>query len=523
MSRNSLWGFLLALSLFSAVLPACAAENGAVIVRKGKPVASGIYISAECEKNSSVRLAAKDLVTAIEKMSGANIAIVEIQDAGTVPNEPAVVLGNPAAELGAGLKTSSLWKDISRTVIGNGRILVAGESDLAVNGAVMNLLHEQGVRYFLPSNIPGDIGTVMPSKKTVAWPARDEESHPHIRGRRVWGHNVGAHDWAHAHASRKWVRRNMGVSPVKIPSSHAWGRLIPKKRRKPEYYAVKRYDGDGNPVRGGQFCVSHPDVPGEVARTIIERFRAEPQRLAQSISPNDGGGACVCLRCKALDPRGHLEPSSGKRALSDRYIYFFNKIADIVAQKYPNRYLAYLVYSDYSRAPVKYTKIHPMIVPVFAPIRYCRMHSMFNPLCEENIRLRHEIEKYARYAKHIGYYGYNYNLAETIVPFSKITTWSRNLPWLYNQGLFQATIETLGNWNTNGPHIYLATRYLWSGEDPKTIMEDYYEKLGGAAADPLRQYWETVDKAYRTADVHSGGFYGPEQVLTKPVLEKMEN
>ena len=164
-----------------------------------------------------------------------------------------------------------------------------------------------------------------------------------------------------------------------------------------------------------------------------------------------------------------------------------------------------------------------MIVPVFAPIRYPRMQSMFNPLSEQNIRNRNTMLKYMKLAKQFGYYGYNFNLAETVVPFSKISIYSKELPWLAEKGLLDATMETIGNWNTNGPHIYLSARYIYSGEEPSKIMDDYYEKLGGAAAPHIRAYWEGVDEAYRTADIHSGSFYGIEQIMTPQRLASAAN
>ena len=193
-----------------------------------------------------------------------------------------------------------------------------------------------------------------------------------------------------------------------------------------------------------------------------------------------------------------------------------------MAGEFPDRFLAFFVYSDYSRAPVKFTKLHPMLFPVFAPIRYSRIHSMFNPLCEQNIRLRNEIELYTQYATNCGYYGYNYNLAETIMPFSKVSIYSEDLPFLAKQGLAYASLESLGNWNSNGPHIYLSSRYIYSGEAPQAIMEDYYQKLCGSAASEVRDYWEAVDQAYRQADIHSGGFYGIEQVMTPERLGSLQ-
>jgi hypothetical protein len=505
-------------------LTAASAYADVVVVQDGATKVSGIY-TPKTTPGSLLHAVAKDLSYAIEKMSGAKVEVKEVEDTAKIPVGPAIVLGDLAAKLGAEPKSTSLWKDSMRTLVRGNRILVAGESDMAVSCAVMDLLHEQGVRFFLPSNIPGNIGEIMPAKKTLAWPDRDQERHPFIRARRVWGHNLGPNDeGVKRQTTSQWIRRTGGASPFEISVSHAWGHLIPADvaKAKPELFAINRYDEAGQPVRSGQFCVSNPEVAEIVSKTLIERFRKDPNLLSQSISPNDGGGQCICNNCVALDPPNYLEPTSAKPAISDRYIYFYNQLAERVAKEFGDRFLAFFVYSDYSRAPVKYTKLHPMLFPVFAPIRYSRIHSMFNPLSEPNLRLRGEIEVYMQYAKNCGFYGYNYNLAESIMPFSKVSIWSEDLPFLAKKGLAFASLETLGNWNSNAPHLYLGARYIYSGEDPQAIMDDYYQKLCGAAANELRAYWDAVDQAYRNADIHSGGYYGIELIMTSEKLSQLQ-
>lgn len=516
---RALW---FAVSVFGLVVGTSRAD--VTVVQDGKAKVSGIYIGKQAT-GSPAFFAAQDLSYAIEKMSGAKVEVKEIEDTTQIPSGPAIVLGEWAAKLGAEPRSTSLWKDSMRTVIGEGRILVAGESDMAVNCAVMDLLYEQGVRMFLPADVPGNIGEIMPQKRTLSWSDRDSERHPFVRARRVWGHNMGPGDaGARSGSHPQWIRRTGGASPFDISVSHAWGGLVASDvaKSKPELFAIKRYDEAGQPVRGGQFCVANPEVARLVSETLIERFRKDPNLLSQSISPNDGGGQCICDKCQALDPPHYLEPSSARPAISDRYIYFYNQLAERVSQEFPDRFLAFFVYSDYSRAPVKFTRLHPMLFPVFAPIRYSRIHSMFNPLAEENIRLRNEIELYTKYAKNCGYYGYNYNLAETTMPFSKVSIYSEDLPFLAKQGLAYVSLESLGNWNSNGPHIYLSSRYIYSGDDPAAIMEDYYQRLCGSAAREARAYWEAVDQAYRQADIHSGGYYGIEQIMTPQRLRTLQ-
>lgn len=508
----------------AAMAVAITARAEGVVVQDGTAKVSGIYI-AKLAADSPARFAARDLSEAIEKMSGAKVEVKEVEDAASIPSGPAIILGDLAIKLGAEPKQTSLWKDSMRTIVRDGRILVGGESDMAVNCAVMDLLYEQGARFFFPSDIPGNLGEIMPERKTLSWSDRDSERHPFVRARRVWGHNMGPGDQGGtAHSHPQWIRRTGGASPFDISVSHAWSGLIPAEilKAKPELRGIKGYDENGKAIPGGQLCVTNPEVADLVSKTIMERFRKDPNLLSQSISPNDGGGQCICANCQALDPPNYLEPTSAKPVISDRYIYFYNQVAERVAKEFPERFLAFFVYSDYSRAPLKYTKLHPMLFPVFAPIRYSRIHSMFNPLSEENIRLRNEIELYTKYAKNCGFYGYNYNLAETIMPFSKVSIYSEDLPFLAKKGLAYVSLETLGNWNSNGPHMYLSSRYIYSGEDPKAIMDDYYTKLCGSAAGEVRAYWEAVDKAYREADIHSGGYYGLEQIMTPERLSQLQ-
>ena len=286
-----------------------ASRADVTVVQDETAKVSGIYVGKQAA-GSPAHFAARDLSYAIERMSGAKVEVKEVEEVSQIPAGPAIVLGDLAAQLGAQPKSTSLWKDSMRTVIGRGRILVGGESDMAVNCAVMDLLYEQGVRFFLPANIPGNIGEIMPQKKTLSWFDRDSERHPFIRARRVWGHNMGPGDPdAKAGSHPQWIRRTGGASPLDISVSHAWGGLIPQdvQQAKPDLFGIKAYDESGKPIRSGQFCVSNPEVVELVSQTLIERFRQDPARLSQSISPNDGGGQCICFKCQTLDPpnQGH--------------------------------------------------------------------------------------------------------------------------------------------------------------------------------------------------------------------------
>src|SRR5690606_21381260 len=131
-----------------------------------------------------------DLAYVIEKMTGAAVPVVEVAGKAEVPDGPAIVLGELATAMGYGPQTQTPWRDMMRTVAMGGRNYIAGESSQATTCAVVDLLHEKGVRWFMPANIPGSPGEVIPQCPALIYADRDHERHPLLRSRRIWGHNV---------------------------------------------------------------------------------------------------------------------------------------------------------------------------------------------------------------------------------------------------------------------------------------------------------------------------------------------
>ena len=92
-----------------------------------------------------------------------------------------------------------------------------------------------------------------------------------------------------------------------------------------------------------------------------------------------------------------------------------------------------------------------MLCAWIAPIRYSRYHRIGHPLSPSRRQLADLIDGWAASATNIGYRTYNYNLAECCVPFSKISTWTHDIPYLKKLGCVGINLETLTNWQIYGP------------------------------------------------------------------------
>ena len=130
------------------------------------------------------------------------------------------------------------------------------------------------------------------------------------------------------------------------------------------------------------------------------------------------------------------------------------------------------------------------------------------------------IEGWAKAARKIGYYEYNYDLAEATVPTSRLSILKHDIPYLKNKGCVALTIETLSNWHIYGPQIYLAVRLAYTpGANVDAIMDDYFMKFFGPNAGPImKEYWMGIDAAQTKLNCHSGSFFAIPLLYTPEFL-----
>lgn len=423
------------------------------------------------------RKAAADLADYIRQMTGAVVPLKVVPQDGTPEaGAPAVIVGSLAKDMGATPPATISGDGYCLKLKGN-QLLLAGEESRSTFYATSHLLEHFGCRWFMDN----DIGTVVPSLKTLSIDAMDITEKPDFVSRTVWGPNWGNDSWA-AH------NRLGGMS---LSSGHNWPRW---------------------------FCTTDPKDRAEYAANVISRVEGKGV-CSTSISPPDGTRYCTCDRCKALDDPSYREPSTDTPVMSDRYQDFYNFIGREVQKVNPEAILCHYAYADYTLPP-KRVKNGPDNLCVFlAPIRFCRMHSLANPICEARQRCRQMVQEWASVEKKMAWREYNYILAEGTMPFSKIAIWKDDIPYLYQQGCIALNIECLYFPHIYGINSYLITRLAWDAHaDVDKVMDDFYTRFCGPAAPSVKAYWDRVDKAYRDTDVHAGSFHYIHAVWTPELI-----
>ncbi len=448
--------------------------------------------------------AVSELSKYMEQITGAKLEVRTIGEGEKVPaGTPAMVVGKLAYEMDLPAPPKTISGDGYRVLRRGDLLLMAGESDNSTFYATSHFLETLGCRWFFGN----DIGTVVPSLRTVAVDELDIVEKPDFISRNVWGPNWRDPIW-HLH------NRCGGLG---MPTGHDWQYVSAKEYYKehPEYFSLR----GGERRRSGWLCTSNPDVQRIFAENLSATVRGK-EGLAVSISPPDGTSYCQCENCTALDDPNYIEPSSGHPVMTDRYMDFFNAVGKEVLKASPKAILNFYAYADYSLPPKRVKKAVENLWVWPAPIRFCRLHSMSNPLCKVRQRLRESIEGWQSVVSQLGWREYNYNLAELSVPFSKTSIWKDDIPYLHERGCIGLNIETLYLWHIYGPHSYLITRLAWDADaDVDAIMDDFYTRFCGPAAPYVKAYWERIDKAYREADIHVGSFYGLHVIWTPGLVE----
>jgi len=494
--------FLLILSLppVASVLDA-----GTVSLIKGGTCKTAIYAAPELmdtEKLGSdaspeqrrleplrtrVRESVKDLALYLGEMTGTTVPIHTRRPSGGDRAIP-ILIGAYADEMFGAFAMKTEFQQGYRLVVSRKGVGIQGGTLEGVSYAVYEVLDHLGCRWFLP----GELGEVVPSLKSVSLPVMDLQASADTGSRGVW------------YADDAFRRRNR-MGGFRFTAGHALEGYITKEQlgKHPDWNA--EIGGKRKLHRcdvGHRLCWANPEVSAAVADTITARLDKNYAPCV-SISPGDGVNFCECAKCKALDT-GDWDPSMACTSITDRYVHFANRVAERVAKKYPGVKLGFLAYVQFTRPPLR-EKLHPILIPQLAPITYCRAHTLDDPSCPSRQQLKPILEGWGKASRNIAMYEYYFHLAEVAAPFPAIKRNVVELPVQYANNVTMWTPETMPNFESFTPGMYLGIRMSWyTKADPQDILAEFYTDFYGAAAGPMRAYWQHIDDCWTKVPEHAG-------------------
>ena len=495
------------------LVTAAAACADLTLVTDGQPAS---VIVLQSKPSDAAQLAADKLHVYLQKMSGADVQIM---------SEPAQIpAGLVAIKLVSGAVNGKdtgfppkMAPEELRLKAGPNVLTLMGcdwgPTGYDLNGtlwAALELLERLGCRWLWP----GELGEVVPQRNTITVPDDlDVRFTPpiiqrHIRSLR-WnerqqpgldklGLTREQYD-AFVNPGYDWWVNNRDGSQGKMNYGHAFGDYWERfGQGHPDWFAMQpngsRDQGKKSPERA-RLCVSNPGLQAQVAADAIAKLKANPALYCVSVSPNDGGPQrfCTCPSCEAWDAKDGpiLEMNIGGDnkhvSLTDRYVKFYNAVAEIVAKELPDRKLGAYAYSAY-RTPPLHVTLHPSVFIGYVGFTYLN-----------DAARKESQEAWLAWAKAApGGLFLRPNLFMTGMGFPVFYPHrlGEDLKLCARNGMKVADFDTCFNhWALSGIDYYVTIRLLWDpSRDVDAIIDDYCQAGWGPAAKPVRQYLDAVER-----------------------------
>ncbi len=471
-----------------------AGADGVVLVRDG--VAAAVVATA-ATPDKHEQLAAQELVEFVQKMSGAKLETVTVADGkleeveknAQAGGKTLVLLGRPAmARLAADFGTAAETRGAFVLKAGPGSVLIAGPEEGVYYG-VIELLEQAGCRWFMP----GDLGQVVPELKTLEVKIQTTLQVPSFASR--W-FQMPTRDWQlRARCGGEAFKGAHGMRAPEAKVNKETGQIEPADAA--EYYAL--YKGKRTTR---QHCVSNPKLI-EFMAEAIKAIRQKGGGPVVGCGPNDGTGFCECENCRALDT-GDFDPFSGETSVTDRYVWFYNRVLEKVLPEYPDTKLAFYIYHTYMRPP-KREKPHPAIQGALAPIALDRVHGFSNPLAPEKSYAKWLFQEWGKIMPELYDRGYWSNLACPGFTFIIINRLRDEIPACHELGVDGWRVETFPNYGPQFPSSYIAAKLMWNHRaDVDALLADCATQFFGPAAAPMGAYVNLMDAALRDNECCTG-------------------
>jgi len=252
-----------------------------------------------------------------------------------------------------GLPAPGLYKHRSKITLDGETLELWGLDERGSFNAVTAFLHRLGARWYLP----GELGEVLPTLKTIELPKLDETVKPDFALRQF--------NFRFATCGPEtslWVMR-LGIrNDERLQIAHGMANMTNREEvfaKHPEWFAI--YGGKPDFKPGDtkcQLCYSNDELFRETvryARALLDTFQLE----SVSIMPPDGyTSICQCEKCKGKD-----SPERNERGLLSDYVWgFVNRVAKEVGKTHPNAKVLNCAYGVYTLPPLKIDKLEPNVL-----------------------------------------------------------------------------------------------------------------------------------------------------------------
>jgi len=437
------------------------------------------------------------------QISGTALPVISADKPGSLYE---IVLGQNERleETGSGINLNELQADgfIIRT--DSLRLIIAGGNKKGTLYGVYTFLEKYlGCRMYSP------VVKVVPKKEKIILGKINDKEIPVIKFRDIHYKVTWDPEYSEWH---KLDHDQKGDRPAWGSWVHTFNSLVPPEiyfKDHPEYYALR--NGKRIPT---QLCLTNPEVLKITIQNLRKEIAANPEALYWSVSQNDNRNYCQCDRCREINDR----EGSPSGSIMD----FVNKVAD----QFPDQIISTLAY-EYSR------KAPATIIPrknvniMLCSIELRRDRPVDVAKDSVSMSFVRDVKAWSKIADDIIVWDYVIQFPNLVSPFPNLFVLQPNLRFFAENGV-TAMFEQ-GNRDGGGEFAelrsYVISKLLWNPyADVDTIMNDFLKGYYGAAAGPIRQYIDEMQKALASSDQPLRIFGSPNEAaasyLTPELIER---
>jgi hypothetical protein len=467
-----------------------------------------VVISAQAGKFE--KAAAADLVTYIERMTGAKPALItaeELAQTAQKGSNPVFIIGEEALKFDPSLKKALTKAAKPNPVLradaivlrrkGN-RVLLAGNHDEAHYYAVAHLLQLWGCRWYMPT----DFGECIPHHEKLTVGKLDYAYGSPFEARQYWL------AWnASTEGQGEFTRRNFGNN-VHVPSGHN----------------LATYTKDLIPKGKTLFNVPIAELSTaeHVAKQVAPLF-AKGQNIMlgledgvyESESPKDRE-----LKSGILD-KYFMTPS-----MSDAFMTFYNNVSEALLKQYPDSSskIGFLAYANITLPPQRKIVAEKPLVAYLAAIDIDPIHGMDDPKSPPRQEYREMMYRWAEVMQgRLVIYDYDQSmLVWRDLPNPSIAGLRQDYHHYRKAGILGISTETRGAMATTFLNFFFRMQLAWNPDaSVEQLLTEFYPKFYGPAANPMEAYWSAILKAWESSIVTEHEHFVAPAVYTQALVEDL--
>ena len=536
---------VLCVALVAAALCGCQSAPVLTLVKEGVPRS---VIVIRDNPSLTVKLAANELASYVEKISGARLQTVKESGFDPAAGKLPILVGDSKALKKRGYDGAALDGEEWRILSTPDALILFGKDEAVrkkhqdplsrlnkvgtLFAAYEFLRDELGVRWFWP----GELGEHVPRQRTIT--LRGDLNvvrkpylwQRHIRNilenrqlkRIAKKHNLSRKEIKRMRREwRLWCKRHFLGTTHHLGGGHAYNHWYTRFGKEHADWFCMDPDGErftprpNTKLKGHHFkiCTSNPEVIEQALKDGLSYLDARPHAVAFSACPNDGQNFCMCPRCKALDnPKGaplKFRYYTKKRGdividyvqLTDRYCVFWNALADRLAKERPGKCVKTYAYGPYRKPPVS-AKLRPNVIVgyVGAAVAGTEDRKQWDGWAKSGCKL------FLRPNHLGGIYGF-----PTLFPRDL----ARDFKHCARTGMIAADMCTWHNHGaSNGLDLYVLGRLLADHTlDTEDLIDEYCEKGFKEAAPAIKKYVKISEAFCRDYKKSARQGYGKDRAL----------